>query len=167
MRQRLGLATALLGRPRVLLLDEPTTGLDPTGASEMREVVRSLAAEGVAVVMSSHDMGAVSDICSSITILAAGRVVWDGSIERLRAEAPAAEYRLETSDDATAVAHSSSHPGVRVRDGGTSGLLVSADRDALDGFVLALAGEGIAVRRLAEVASSVEAMFLALTGGAP
>ena len=166
MRQRLGLATALLGRPRVLLLDEPTTGLDPTGASEMREVVRSLAAEGVAVVMSSHDMGAVSDICSSVTILAAGRVVWDGSIERLRAEAPAAEYRLETSDDARALAHSASHPGVRVRDGGTSGLIVSADRDALDGFVLALAGDGIAVRRLAEVASSVEAMFLALTGGA-
>jgi ABC-2 type transport system ATP-binding protein len=163
MRQRLGLATALLGRPRVLLLDEPTTGLDPAGASEMRQVVRGLAAEGVAVVMSSHDMDAVSDICSSVTILASGRVVWDGSIERLRAEAPAGEYRLETSDDARALAQSSSHPGVRVRDDGTSGLLVSADRDALDGFVLALAGEGIAVRKLAEVASSVEVMFLALT----
>jgi ABC-2 type transport system ATP-binding protein len=166
MRQRLGLATALLGRPRVLLLDEPTTGLDPTGASEMREVVRGLAAAGVAVVMSSHDMAAISDICSSVTILVSGRVVWDGAIERLRAEAPAAEYRLETSDDARALAQSASHPGVRVRDDGTSGLLVSADGDALDGFVLALAGEGIAVRRLVEVASPVEAMFLALTGEA-
>jgi ABC-2 type transport system ATP-binding protein len=90
--------------------------------------------------------------------------VWDGSIERLEAEAPAAEYRLETSDDARALAHSESHPGVQVRGDGTSGLLVTAERDALDGFVLSLAGEGIAVRRLAEVASSVEAMFLALTG---
>jgi ABC-2 type transport system ATP-binding protein len=165
MRQRLGLATALLGRPRVLLLDEPTTGLDPAGASEMRDVLRRLAGEGVAVVLSSHDMGAVADICSAVTILASGRVVWDGSMERLQAEAPAAEYRLETSDDARALAQSASHPGVRARGDAWSGLLVSAERDALDRFVLALAGEGIAVRKLAEVASSVEAMFLALTGG--
>ena len=165
MRQRLGLATALLGRPRLLLLDEPTTGLDPTGASEMRDVVRRLAADGVAVVLSSHDMGAVSDICSTITILASGRVVWDGSIERLQAEAPAAEYRVETSDDPKALALSASHPGVRATADGTAGLLVSAERDPLDRFVLALAGEGIAVRKLAEVASPVEAMFLALTGG--
>jgi ABC-2 type transport system ATP-binding protein len=165
MRQRLGLATALLGRPRLLLLDEPTTGLDPTGASELRTAVRGLAEDGVAVLMSSHDMGAVSDICSAVTILASGRVVWDGSMERLRAEAPAAEYRLETSDDAKALALSASHPGVRARADGASGLVVAAERDALDGFVLALAAEGIAVRRLAEVASSVEAMFLALTGG--
>ena len=165
MRQRLGLAAAMLTSPRLLLLDEPTTGLDPAGAREMRAVVRRLAAEGVAVLLSSHDMGAVADTCTSVTILLSGRVVWDGAMERLRAEAPAPEYRLETSDDAGALAQSALHPGVRARRDAESGLLVVAERDALDGFVLALAAGGIAVRRLAEVASSVEAMFIALTGG--
>ena len=165
MRQRLGLALALLGSPRLLLLDEPMTGLDPAAASEMRDVVRRLAADGVAVVLSSHDMDAVADICTAITIVSSGRVVWDGSMERLRAEAPAAEYRLETSDDARALAQGESRPGVQARKDGQRGLLVTAERDALDQFVLALAAEAIAVRRLTEVASPVEAIFLELTGG--
>jgi len=164
MRQRLGLALALLGRPRVLLLDEPTTALDPTGAREMRDVVRQLAAEGVAVLLSSHDMDAVADICDSVTVLLAGRVVWDGSMERLLADAPPAEYRLETNDDDRALALSGSHAGVRARRGAPSGLVMATERDELDQFVLALAAEGIAVRRLTEVASSVELMFTALTG---
>jgi len=166
MRQRLGLAAAMLASPQLLLLDEPTTGLDPTGASEVRAVVRRLAAEGVTVVLSSHDMSAVADVCTSVTILFSGRVVWDGTMERLRAEAPAPEYRLDTSDDARALAQSSSRPDVRAHRDGEGGLSVAAERDALDHFVLALAAEGIAVRRLTEVASSVEAMFFALTGGA-
>jgi ABC-2 type transport system ATP-binding protein len=166
MRQRLGLAASLLARPRLLLLDEPTTGLDPAGAREMRAVLRRLAGEGVAVVMSSHDMGAVADICTAVTIVRSGQVVWDGTMERLRAEAPAAEYRLETSDDVRALATSKSYPDVRALADAESGLLVMAERDALDRFVLVLAAEGIAVRRLTEVASSVEAMFLALTDGA-
>jgi ABC-2 type transport system ATP-binding protein len=166
MRQRLGLAVAMLASPRLLLLDEPTTGLDPQGAREMRAVVRCLAADGVAVLLSSHDMRAVADVCTSVTILLSGRVVWDGTMERLRAEAPAAEYRLETSDDARALAQSSTLPGVRAHEDAESGLSVAAGRDALDAFVLALAADGIAVRRLTEVASPVEAMFGTLTGGA-
>ena len=165
MRQRLGLALALLGNPRLLLLDEPTTGLDPTGASEMRDVLRRLAADGVAVLLSSHDMDAVADVCTAVTFLSSGRVVWVGSMERLHAEAPAAEYRLETSDDARALAQSKSHPDVRALGDGQAGLLVAAERDALDRLVLALAAEGVAVRRLTEVTSPVEAMFLKLTGG--
>ncbi len=166
MRQRLGLAAALLADPRVLLLDEPTTGLDPTGASEMLDVLRLLAADGVAVVLSSHDMAAVADVCTAVTFLSSGRVVWDGSMEHLRAEAPPPEYRLETSDDAKALALSRSQADLRVRTDGAAGLLVKAERDALDRLVLALAADGIAVRRLAEVTSSVEAMFLSLTGEA-
>ncbi len=163
MRQRLGLAVAMLASPRVLLLDEPTTGLDPNGAREVWAVVRRLAADGVAVVLSSHDMGAVADVCTAVTIVRSGRVVWDGTMERLHAEAPTAEYLLETSNDGAALAHSRSHEGVRAHEDPGGGLRVAAERDALDGFVLALAVEGIAVRRLTEVASAVEAMFLALT----
>jgi ABC-2 type transport system ATP-binding protein len=164
MRQRLGVALSLLGEPRLLLLDEPTTGLDPTGASELRDVFRRLAADGVAVLLSSHDMTAVADVCTAVTFLSSGRVVWDGSMERLHSEAPAAEYRLETSDDARALAQCAADPDVHARKEGESGLLVAAERDALDRLVLTLAAEGVAVRRLTELASSVEAMFTALTG---
>ena len=165
MRQRLGLALALLGSPRLVLLDEPATGIDPAGASEMRDVLRRLAAEGITVLLSSHDMAAVADVCTSVTFLSSGRVVWDGSMERLQAEAPAAEYRLETSDDARALTQIDSHPDVRALRDGQVGLVVTADRDALDRLVLSLAAEGVAVRRLTEVTSPVEAMFLNLTGG--
>ena len=165
MRQRLGLAAALLASPRLLLLDEPTTGLDPTGAREMRDILRGLADDGVSVLLSSHDMAAVADVCDAVTFLSSGRVVWDGSMERLQSEAPAGEFRLETSDDARALSLTESQPGVTVRTDEQRGLLVAAGRDALDRLVLALAAERIAVRRLTEVTSSVEAMYLALTGG--
>jgi len=165
MRQRLGLAAALLASPRLLLLDEPTTGLDPTGAREMRDILRGLADDGVSVLLSSHDMAAVADVCDAVTFLSSGRVVWDGSMERLQSEAPAGEFRLETSDDARALSLSESQPGVTARTDEQRGLLVAAGRDALDRLVLALAAERIAVRRLTEVTSSVEAMYLALTGG--
>ena len=166
MRQRLGLAAALLSSPRLLLLDEPTTGLDPAGTREVRAIVRQLADEGVAVLLSSHDMDEVAGICSRATILAAGRVVWDGTIQRLREEAPVPQYLLETSDDRSALALSSAHPRLLARERTERGLSVAAERDELDAFVLALGTEGIAVRRLVEETSSVEAMFLALTGGA-
>jgi ABC-2 type transport system ATP-binding protein len=166
MRQRLGLAAAMLPNPALLLIDEPTTGLDPAGAREIRAIVRQLAEDGVAVLLSSHNMDEVADVCDNVAILVSGRVVWDGTVERLRAEAPPPRYRLETSDDRRALAQSSSHPQAQVRAEAEGGLSVSARRDAFDELVLALAAEGIAVRRLAEETSSVEAMFLALTGGA-
>jgi ABC-2 type transport system ATP-binding protein len=166
MRQRLGLAAALLAEPKLLLLDEPTIGLDPVGKSEVGAIVRRLADEGIAVLLSSHDMDEVAGVCDSVTILYSGRVVWDGEIARLRVEAPAPEYRAETSDDPGALALGSSFPAVGLRPAPNGGFLVSAESDALDAFVLALAAAGIAVRQLEEVQSSVEAMFRALTGAA-
>lgn len=166
MRQRLGLAAALLAEPKLLLLDEPTIGLDPVGTSEVGAIVRRLADEGIAVLLSSHDMDEVAGVCDSVTILSSGRVVWDGEIARLRVEAPAPEYRVETSDDPRALTLGSAFPAVGLRPVPNGGFLVSAESDALDAFVLALAAAGIAVRQLEEVQSSVEAMFRALTGAA-
>lgn len=108
-------------------------------------------------------MAAVADICTTVTVLLSGRVVWDGTMERLQAEAPPATYRLETSDPAAAFALSTAHHDVRAHRDAEGGIVVAADPDALDRLVLALAAEGIAVRRLTEVASSVEVMFTALT----
>ena len=166
MRQRLGLAAALLAEPRLLLLDEPTIGLDPLGRREVDVLVRRLSDDGVGLLLSSHDMDEVAGLCDSVTILAAGRSVWDGEIEQLRVEAPAPEHRLETSDDRTALIVGAAQPAVDMRSAPDGGLVVSAESDALDALVLALGAEGIAVRRLEELRSSVEAMFVALTGGA-
>ena len=103
MRQRLGLAASLLRRPRLLLLDEPTVGLDPIGVREMLRLVRTLAAEGVTIVISSHNMTELEGVCDAVTVIAEGTAVWHGSMERLRAESPAPAHRLETSDDRRAM----------------------------------------------------------------
>src|SRR5690349_20001834 len=94
MRQRLGIAGALLRAPALLLLDEPTSGLDPAGAREVGGLLRGLASDGVAVLLSSHLIGELEDVCGSYTVLRRGRVVWSGSAAQLRAQAPGSAYRL-------------------------------------------------------------------------
>jgi ABC-2 type transport system ATP-binding protein len=165
MRQRLGLAAALLRSPRLLLLDEPTNSLDPAGAQATRALVRRLASEGTAVVLSSHDMAEVEDLCSSLTILDRGQVVFAGTVEQLRRRAPRAGYVLHTSDDRLALDLAARRPLVRVgRAEGDDGLDVSADVEALDAYVLALGQAGVAVRALARQPRSLESLFLQLTG---
>ncbi len=88
MRQRLGIAAALMRAPRLLLLDEPTSALDPGGARLVVELLRTLSEEGVAVLLSSNKIEEVERVCDSFTVLSRGRVVWDGRTERMRAEAP-------------------------------------------------------------------------------
>ncbi|MDQ6729418.1 MAG: ATP-binding cassette domain-containing protein [Actinomycetota bacterium] len=79
MRQRLGIAAALLRTPRLLLLDEPTSGLDPAGTRDVSRLLRELSAQGVAVILSSHLIGELETLCDSYTILRSGRVVWEGT----------------------------------------------------------------------------------------
>jgi ABC-2 type transport system ATP-binding protein len=164
MRQRLGIAAALLRKPRLLLLDEPTAGLDPAGARETRELIRSLGSDGVTILMSSHDMGEVESVCESVTVMRDGAVVWDGLLRELRALAPAGAHRLRTSDDARALDLARSLPEAEVTVDPGGGLTIVAEAEALDGYVLALGREGIAVRRLELVTSPLESMFFALTG---
>jgi ABC-2 type transport system ATP-binding protein len=87
MRQRLALAAALIHRPRVLVLDEPTVGLDPEGALELRRRLRRLAAEGVAVFLSTHSLTVAEELCGRIAIIDRGRLVALGTLEELRARA--------------------------------------------------------------------------------
>ncbi len=86
MRQRIGLAVALLIRPRLLVLDEPSNGLDPAGRKHVHEVLRRLAADGTAVLLSSHQMDDLEALCSEVTIVAAGRVVFSGPLSKLADE---------------------------------------------------------------------------------
>src|SRR5206468_11132684 len=99
MRQRLGLAASLLRSPRLLLLDEPTVGLDPAGVREVHLMIRGLAADGVTIVLSSHNMTELDGVCDSVTVMKDGGSVWDGSMDRLRSESPSPAHRLWTSDD--------------------------------------------------------------------
>ena len=88
MRQRLGIAAAVLRRPRLLILDEPTNGLDPVGTKEVLEALRALADIGVSVIFSTHVLPHVAGVCDSITILERGTVRFDGNLEQMKAEAP-------------------------------------------------------------------------------
>ena len=164
MKQRLGIAAALLRAPRLLLLDEPTAGLDPGGVREVGALVRELSDDGVSILVSSHQIVEVEDVCDSFTILRRGRVVWHGTATELRAQAPGSSYWLVTSDDARALELAGRHPGVRAVPIPRGGLELSAEEGRLDAFVLALGADGIAVRLLELLASPVESMFFALTG---
>jgi ABC-2 type transport system ATP-binding protein len=84
MKQRLGIAAALLRAPRLLLLDEPTTGLDPAGMRDMRELVRRLASEGITVLLSSHVLAEVEELCNRVAIIRRGKIVYQGSLAELK-----------------------------------------------------------------------------------
>jgi len=159
MRQRLGLAAALLTRPRLLVLDEPANGLDPAGTRHVHRVLTRLAAQGTAVVLSSHRMDDLAALCSEVTILATGRVVFSGPLSELAPEE--LDYRLRTSDPALARRVAGKTPELRVLD--SEELVVRAAVPALDDLVARLVGAGVGVRELAPVVAPLEAAFLALT----
>ena len=169
MRQRLGLAAALITRPRVLVLDEPANGLDPAGKHHVHRVIRRLADDGVAVVLSSHRMDDLAALCSEVTILATGRVVFAGPVAKLAAESGDLDYRLLTSDPTEARTVAAGTPGLRVVLGDglqrhSDALVVRGAVPAIDELVVRLVGARVAVRELAPVVAPLEAAFLALTG---
>ncbi|MEU8488835.1 ABC transporter ATP-binding protein [Streptomyces sp. NPDC048641] len=168
MRQRLGLAAALLTKPRLLVLDEPSNGLDPAGKKHVHGVLARLAAEGTGVVLSSHRMDDLEALCSEVTILATGRVVFSGPLSKLAAENSELDYRLLTSDPPAARRLAAGTSGIRVVEDAvgrhdTEALVVRALVPALDELVVRLVHAEIALRELAPVVSPLEAAFLALT----
>jgi ABC-2 type transport system ATP-binding protein len=173
MRQRLGLAAALLSRPRLLVLDEPANGLDPAGKAQVHRVLMQLTERGTAVVLSSHRMDDLAALCGTVTLLATGRVVFSGPVGELAAGADELDYRLRTSDPEAARAVAADTPGLEVLPGGSGPqrhdaavLLVRARGPVLDDLLARLIGAGVGVRELAPVVAPLEAAFLALTAAA-
>jgi ABC-2 type transport system ATP-binding protein len=162
MRQRIGLAAALLTKPRLLVLDEPSNGLDPAGKRHVYGVLNRLAADGASVVLSSHRMDDVEALCSEVTILATGRIAFSGPLTKLAAENRELDYRLITSDPAAARGLAGGIPGIRILEDDEV-LEVSAPVAALDDLVKRLVHADIAVRELAPVVSPLESAFLTLT----
>jgi ABC-2 type transport system ATP-binding protein len=170
MRQRLGLAAALLTRPRLLVLDEPSNGLDPAGKKTVYGVLGRLAADGATIILSSHRMDDLEALCSEITILATGRVVFSGPLHKLSDDQRELDYRLRVSDPSAAREVTAGTPGVSVVERPDAAprpdsdvIVVRARAAAMDRLVARIVRADIAVRELAPVVSPLEAAFLALT----
>ena len=164
MRQRLGIAAALLREPRLLLLDEPTTGLDPAGMRDMRDLVRRLAAEGITIMLSSHLLYEVEELCNRVAIVRTGRVIYEGQLRDLLATA-ATGYRLRALEQERArllVLAQQGIEDVRAVDGE---IRFSGDEEAVAALSVALGRAGIGFTALVPERESLEELFLGMTGG--
>jgi ABC-2 type transport system ATP-binding protein len=165
MRQRLGIAAALLRRPRLLILDEPATGLDPAGMRDMRALISRLAGEGMTVLLSSHQLPEIQELCDRVAIVRSGRVVYEGALGDLRRQGGAG-YRLRTSDDRAAAALAGRHAGIADVSGDEHGLRFQAQESDAGALSLALAQAGIAIFALTPELATLEDLFFRLTEGA-
>jgi ABC-2 type transport system ATP-binding protein len=166
MRQRLGIAASLLRDPRLLLLDEPTNGLDPGGMRDMRNLIRRLAHEGITILLSSHLLYEVEDLCNRVAIVRDGRIVYEGTIDELHG-GRATQYRLRTTDHDGARGVLEGHAGVEsVVDNGAE-LTFSADEATVVAVSRALVETGIGIAALIPEAASLEALFFELTEDQP
>jgi ABC-2 type transport system ATP-binding protein len=165
MRQRLGIAAALLRDPKLLLLDEPATGLDPAGMRDMRQLIRRLAGEGMTVVLSSHLLAEVEELCNRVAIVRSGRIVYEGHISELKRTAASA-YRLRTTDDARALEVCRAQRGIadpRVEGGE---IRFTAEEAAVPELSVALVEAGATIHALAPQTVTLEDLFFSLTEGA-
>ena len=162
MRQRLGVAASLLRDPRLLVLDEPANGLDPAGIRDMRALVKRLASSGLTVLLSSHHMDEVEEICDNVTIMRTGRVAFHGTISDLRSMAPDPGHHLSTSDDARAFDLAALHPDVDV-DRGSDGLVTTGPQAAVSAYVATLVRDGVDLLAFTPTDTPLEALFFMLT----
>jgi ABC-2 type transport system ATP-binding protein len=164
MRQRLGIAAALLRNPKLLLLDEPATGLDPAGMRDMRLLIRRLADQGITIVLSSHLLPEVEDVCNRVAIVRSGRIVYEGEIADLKRSA-GSTYRLSTTDDERALAVCRAQPGISDVRVEHQWIGFTADENAVAELSQALVEAGALIRALAPQSATLEDLFFSLTEG--
>ncbi len=164
MRQRLGVAAALLREPRLLLLDEPATGLDPAGMRDMRALVARLALAGTTVLLSSHLLTEVEELCNRVAIVRTGRIVFEGALADLKRTA-GGEWRLRTTDDDLAFTVLSARRGIEGVRRDPLELRFEATEDAAAELSVALVQAGLGIRALAPHAATLEDLFFRLTEG--
>jgi ABC-type multidrug transport system ATPase subunit len=162
MRQRLGLAAALLRAPRLLVLDEPTNGLDPHGMREVRDLLAGLVAGGTTVFLSSHLLAEVELICTRAAIVDRGRLVAQDRVEALLG--PTGRVLVTTPDVGAAADLAAALPGVRLGERGGDRLAVHLDGTAPEALNRRLVDGGVRVRELVVERPTLEDVFLRLTG---
>jgi ABC-type multidrug transport system ATPase subunit len=164
MRQRLGLAAALLRSPRLLVLDEPTNGLDPQGMREIRDLLVELVDGGVTVFLSSHLLAEVEMICSRAAIVHQGRLVAQARVAELLA--PTGRVLVTTPDPGAAAELAATLPGLRIDERRDDALLVHLDGLPPEALNQKLVAAGVPVRELVAERPTLEDVFLKLTGEA-
>jgi len=163
MKQRLAIAQAMLGMPELLVLDEPTDGLDPPQIAEMRKVLRAYATDGRAVLVSSHLLAEVEQTCTHVVVMHKGEVVADGPVEDVVGDSPISLFDVSDVPAASAVLGQLS--GIRsIAPDGRNGLVVDLDGTSRTDAVAALVRAGVGVDRVVP-RRRLEDAFLTLVGG--
>jgi ABC-2 type transport system ATP-binding protein len=167
MRQRLGIASCLVRRPRLLMLDEPANGVDPAGLRFLRDLLRELADRGVTIFLSSHLLAEVQDICTRVAVISSGRLVYEGSLAQLRASA-GPMYRLRTTDLRRAHEVCGQLAAISELTVENDELVFSLTGEG-DTVALteALADAGLGITSLAHEQATLEGLFFRLTERAP
>jgi ABC-2 type transport system ATP-binding protein len=165
MKQRLGIAYALLGEPELMFLDEPTNGLDPAGMAEVRDLIKDLGNDGRTVVLSSHLLHEVEQVCESMAILSRGKLIAQSRVQDLLGQS--ATLKIKTTDDqrASRVLSGLDWVGECRTDG--DHLSVSAPQERAWEISQALAGQDVYVAEMYQSQTSLEEYFLEVTGDAP
>jgi ABC-2 type transport system ATP-binding protein len=162
MRQRLGIAQALLPTPEIIILDEPTNGLDPQGIHETRNLIRRLRDDfRLTVLLSSHLLTEIEQLCNRVGIIHEGRLLYEGGPEAL--VAPTSLYKVRVDDLSGAFELLTREPGVTVSRNGASFLRIEADAERISAVNALLVGNGIKVYELSPTQESLEEAFLRLT----
>ena len=163
MKQRLGVAAALLKDPDLLILDEPANGLDPQGMADMRTIIRRVREEGKTVLLSSHLLGEVEQICDRIGVIMKGRLVAERTMAELRSGGGGLLVRVEPLEDAARMAEGL--PEVEEASVVDEMLRLTADAGRAAEINAGLVNAGLRVSELRPLERSLEEMFLELTGG--
>jgi ABC-2 type transport system ATP-binding protein len=163
MKQRLGVAAALLGRPDLLILDEPTNGLDPAGMASMRRLIQGLSDEGQTVLLSSHLLAEVQQCCHRVGVVVDGRMTYEGTVAELRG-ARMLTVRAEPVERAQRVVKDAGGTGFELAESDDGAVLVG-DADGVDvpAVVRDLVAEGVDVHSIAVQERSLEDVFLTMT----
>jgi ABC-2 type transport system ATP-binding protein len=163
MKQRLGIANALLQPRDLLVLDEPTNGLDPQGTREVRNLIRSLALEGITIFISSHLLVEIEQMCTHLAVMSQGKIVAQGSVEELSAS-QTLQLKLVTADTDRALQGLESVGIKAVADGETLSAMVPAGQIEPDRIVQVLVELGVRVKAFDLAAPTLEDRFVLLTG---
>ncbi|AVT32320.1 ABC transporter [Plantactinospora sp. BC1] len=165
MRQRLAVASALLKEPELLILDEPANGLDPAGIRQMRDLMRDLAATGVTVLVSSHLLAEIQQICDHVTIISRGRRVAAGPVEAVLAGFDHREFRIRVADDQPRAVELVQAAGLPVAVHPDHLVVSGVDDPARISRILG--EQGLWLRELVPLTPDLESVFLELTGTRP
>jgi ABC-2 type transport system ATP-binding protein len=164
MKQRLAVAAAIMHRPEMVILDEPTNGLDPAGIREFRALIRSLAAEGVTVFVSSHILAEVEQMCDDVGILKAGKLVAEGPVASLTLRNAKSSIALRTTDDARAVELLRALPWIASAVTADGRIVVETEQQQAPAISRALAEQQIWLAELRPQESTLEDVFMEITG---